>query len=91
MNLWPADRAVPSLGLDVDDVEAELVLFDYAVDAAVPLLAQRLASFSARTPVAHLDEKIDNELLKERRRATLRDLEDFRGQAFSKFLVGRFE
>lgn len=91
LNLWPAHGAVPSLRLDVDDVQAELVLFDYAVDAAVPRFAQRLTSFSARTTVPLFDEKIDNELLEKGRRATLRDLEDFRGQTFTKFLVGRFE
>jgi hypothetical protein len=35
LNLRPANGAIPPLCLDVDDVQAEFVLLDYAVDAAV--------------------------------------------------------
>jgi hypothetical protein len=89
LNLRSAYGAVPSLRLNVDDVQAELVFLDYAVDATVARLAQCLASLATRTTLPHLNQKIDNELFEKGRRAILSDLKDFRGQSFAKLLICR--
>src|SRR5208283_4023289 len=78
MALQPADEiahfgqrnavlGIEPLGLDVDDVEAEFVLLDDAVDAAVADPAQRPAHLRASAAVAHPHQKVDDEVLEERR------------------------
>ncbi len=52
LDLGTADRALPLLGLQVDDVQAEPVLVDDAVDALVARLPDRRASVPPRAAVA---------------------------------------
>jgi hypothetical protein len=54
-----------SLRLDVDDVEAERILVDDAVDAAVTCSADTSARVSARAAVPHREKKIDDDLFEE--------------------------
>jgi hypothetical protein len=51
--------------LDVDDVEAEFVLLDNAVDAAVADPAERATHFRASAAVAHPNQEVDDEALEE--------------------------
>jgi len=63
LDLAAADGALPALGLDVDDVEAEAVFVDDAVDAFVVGFFGDFGSFFAGAAVAHGEEEIDDELL----------------------------
>lgn len=63
LDLGAADVVLPALGLDVDDVEAEAVFVDDAVDAFVVGLLGDGGGFLARAAVAHFDEEIEDDLL----------------------------
>jgi hypothetical protein len=65
LNSWPSDRIVLPLCLDVDEIEAELVLLDDAVDSIVTALAHRLTGIGQRAAVPHCHQKIDHQLLEE--------------------------
>ncbi len=58
----------PALGLYMDNVEAEPVLLDDAVDAAVTQAADPFASIAQRPTVAHFYQQLHDESLEERRR-----------------------
>lgn len=63
LDFLAADAALPALGLDVDNVEAEAVFIDDAVDAFVAGLFRHAGGFFAGAAVAHGKEEIDDELL----------------------------
>src|SRR5438132_1658155 len=62
-----AGQGPPAFRLALDELETQFVRADYAAPTAVTALAKRLTSVLSRAPVAHRDENIDHELLKERR------------------------
>jgi hypothetical protein len=65
----PADRRVPSLHLHVDPIEAEAVLLDDAVDAAVAGSSDCLSGVASGSPVPHGNKEVDHDLFEELRRA----------------------
>src|SRR5439155_20990819 len=71
LNHRSSDRRLPALRLEIDQIETELVLADYAVYPFIPTLAERLASILPGTAITHGYEHIDDELLEERGRRRL--------------------
>ena len=82
----------PPLGLDVDRVEPELVLVDHAVDAVVagPANVSRRI-LCLRAAVAHRYQKVEDELLEERRTRPEYVIEEVRLDGPSKRRVGDVE
>ncbi len=71
---------IETLGLHIDDIEAEGVLIDHAVDAAVSDPAERAAGFAPSAAVAHLDQEIDDQPLEEGRREGMHPADDLPGK-----------
>lgn len=63
LDLRAANGVLPALGLDVDDIEAEAVFIDDAVNAFVIRLLGDAGGFLAGAAVAHGEEEIDDQLL----------------------------
>jgi sugar/nucleoside kinase (ribokinase family) len=52
------NRSLPTLGLDINGIQPQPVLLDYAINAAVSGTAQHLARFLTGPSVAHLQQQI---------------------------------
>ena len=71
---------IEALGLHIDDVEAELVLLDDAVDPAVADPAERPAHLDPSAAVAHPHQKVDDEALEESRAERMHPADDVAGE-----------
>ncbi len=65
LNFGTANGTFPTLCLNVDNVQAELVLFNDSIDAAVAALAYCTPSISSRPAVTHCYEQVDDKAFKE--------------------------
>lgn len=65
LNLGPAHGALPPLRLQIDDVQAQAVLADHAIDPFIAALANGLAGVGAGAAVSHLQKQIHHEALEE--------------------------
>ena len=83
-----ADGSLPTFGLYVDHVEAELVFLDDPVNAAIAASAYRLSCVPARASIAHGDQQIDDQALEEGRRGGLYLLQYFCFQIAAQPLIG---
>src|SRR5207244_9436402 len=81
LDLRSADRSVPFLGLQVDNIKSKTVFADHTIDALVAGPADGLACVPPRSSVAHLQEELDDEALKELRGRRLDPGQEFRGKA----------
>ena len=62
----PSNRSiVPSLGLNVDEVQPQFVFFDNSVDTPISTLAHGLSRVGARAAIAHFQEEIDDDPFEE--------------------------
>ena len=59
--------ALPTLCLNINDIEAEFILVDDAINAFVSASTYGAPGILATTSIAHLYEQVDNEALEERR------------------------
>src|SRR5690606_31785041 len=71
LDLGTSDDVLPTLGLDVDEVQTEPVFLDDAVDTTVAALADRSPGVILRSSVSHAHEQINDQLLEERWRSGL--------------------
>src|SRR5262245_20903832 len=76
LDVGTANGAFPSLGLDVNYVEAQFVFLDDAVDALVTGLADRFPRVSQRSAIAHANEQLDDESLEKCRRTALNTFQE---------------
>jgi len=65
LDLGPSDRAIPSLGLKVDDIQPQPVLANNAVDPLITRLPNGLPCVGAGAPVTHLKQQLNDQLLEE--------------------------
>ena len=77
--IWPAHRVRPSLCLDVDQIQPELVFLNHAVDAAVQLRPRRPAE-SVRNRRSPSSSAGEDELFEEFRRLFADSIEQVRSQ-----------
>ncbi len=71
LDLRPSDHSFPTLGLDVDDVEAQPVLLDDSVDSAITRPSNGPPRILSRASITHSDQEIDYELLEKIGRSLL--------------------
>src|ERR1035437_1548617 len=62
-NLRAANSPLPTLSLDVDHVQAQLVLLDSSVNSAITRLAHYRSGVFQCAAVSHRDEKVHHDLL----------------------------
>jgi len=77
----------PALCLNINCVQPKPIFIDDAVDAAIPRAAHRAAGLLAAAAVAHLQQQLHHEALKELRIAALDGGDQLGGQRF----VGRLQ
>ena len=65
LDLGPAYDTFPSLGLDIDNVQAKAVLLDNPVNTFIPRSTYGLTGFLPGAPVSHANKQIHYETLKE--------------------------
>jgi hypothetical protein len=68
LNVGPTNGTLPSLRLDVDRFEAQLVFSNQAVDALVASTSNNQPRILLRATVPHRGEDVDDELLERSRR-----------------------
>ena len=81
LNLGPAHGALPPLRLQIDDVQAQAVLADNAIDPFIAALANGLAGVGAGAAVSHPQKQIHHEALEESGGGRLDSREDLSGEA----------
>ena len=86
----PSDGPLPSLRLNVDNVETEFVFADHTVDAAIPTGSGSEARVLGPIAVPHRVQHVEYEVFERRRRHGVDALEQLDGQSLTKFLVGGF-
>jgi hypothetical protein len=89
LDVRPANRMVgPSLGLHVDHVQPEPVLVDHAVQALVAGAAKALGGVLTRAAVAHRQQHVQHDGLKEVRRLVEDPAEHLLGERCPQLPVG---
>lgn len=65
LNIRSGYLAIPTLGLNVNDIKTELIFLNNAVNSFVATTSEMRGRVRKRATVPHANEQIENELLKE--------------------------
>ena len=68
LNLGSADRRLPTLCLDVNRIQTELVFFDDSINPAIIGFTNCSSSVKPIAPITHANQEIDNQTFKKGRR-----------------------
>src|SRR5512142_380054 len=91
LDIGSTDGAVPALRLNVDGVESQTVLADNTVDPFVPGLADSAPGFNPVAAIAHLEEELDDQVLKEPVRTGFHPRQELGGQLRAYPLISLFK